>query len=306
MPAAPLSSTNATTAAAADRGALVLLVVTACGWGVNWTILKFVLQDWPALFARGTAGLVGAAALATLAWLRRESLSVPPEARLGLAIGAGVNVFAWMGFTALSLNWLTVTEGALIAYSMPIWAMLLAWPVNGERPTSRSVLAVALGIGGIAVLMGGPSFGSEKLPGMGLALAAAMLFATGAVRGRKPVPMPFTAFMAWQVGLGCFPMVVLSLLFEQPRILALSPAGACGLLYMAAGPMALCYLTWFAALRRLPTSVAATGMLIVPVVGSLSAAALLGDTIGAKELLAMSLALSGVALAAATRHAASK
>jgi len=299
-----MSSTDATTPAAADRSALVMLVITACGWGLNWTVLKFVLQDWPALFARGAAGLLGAAALATLAWFRRESLRVPPEARLGLAIGAGINVFAWMGFTALSLNWLTVTEGALIAYSMPIWAMLLAWPVNGERPTSRSVLAVVLGIGGIAVLMGGPSFGSEKLPGMMLALAAAMLFATGAVIGRKPAPMPFTAFMAWQVGLGCLPMIFLSLLIEQPRILALSPAGACGLLYMAAGPMALCYLTWFSALKRLPTSVAATGMLIVPIVGSLSAAAMLGDAVGAKELLAMSLALSGVGLAVAARHPA--
>lgn len=301
-----MSSSDATRTAAPDRGALLLLVITACGWGLNWTVLKFVLQDWPALFARGAAGLLGAAALAALARLRRESLAVPLEARRGLAIGAGINVFAWMGFTALSLNWLTVTEGALIAYSMPIWAMLLAWPVHAERPTARSVLAVALGIGGIAVLMGSPSFASGKLPGMALALAAAMLFATGAVIGRKPVPMPFTAFMAWQVGLGCLPMVLLSLLIEQPRVLALSPAGACGLLYMAAGPMALCYLTWFSALKRLPTSIAATGMLIVPVVGSLSAAALLGDALGAKELLAMALALSGVGLAVATRQPARK
>lgn len=279
-----------------------MLVITACGWGLNWTVLKFVLQDWPALFARGTAGLIGAAALATVAWLRRESLALPREDRRAVAIGAGINVFAWMGFTALSLNWLTVTEGALIAYSMPIWAMLLAWPVNGERPTWRSVLSVGLGMTGIAVLLGGPNVGSEKWPGIALALAAAILFATGTVIGRKSSRMPLTAFMAWQVGLGCLPMVVIGLLFEQPRILALSTNGLYGLLYMALGPMALCYLTWFSALRRLPTSLAATGMLTVPIVGTLSAAALLGDTLGQKQALAILLTLTGVGMALSARH----
>ncbi|GAU86265.1 DMT family transporter [Bosea sp. BIWAKO-01] len=279
-----------------------MLVITACGWGLNWTVLKFVLQDWPALFARGVAGLIGATALATVALLRRESLALPRADRRAVAIGAGINVFAWMGFTALSLNWLTVTEGALIAYSMPIWAMLLAWPVNGERPTWRSVLSVGLGMTGIAVLMGGPNVGSEKVPGIALALAAAILFATGTVIGRKSTRMPLTAFMAWQVGLGCLPMVLIGLFFEQPRILALSTNGLYGLLYMALGPMALCYLTWFSALRRLPTSLAATGMLTVPIVGTLSAAALLGDALGQKQALAILLTLTGVGMALSARQ----
>ena len=287
--------------AAKDRGAIGLLVVTACGWGLNWTVLKFVLQDWPALFARGTAGLLGAAALALVAGLRRESLAAPREAWAALATGAFINVFAWMGFTALALNWLKVSEGAFMAYSMPIWAMLLAWPLNHERPTLRSLVATCLGVAGLFALMGGPGFDSAKWPGIAFALAAAILFAVGAVRGRKPVAMPFTAFMAWQVGLGCLPMVVLSLLFEQPRFMALSPTGAIGLVYMALGPMALCYLTWFSVLRRLPTSVAATGMLIVPVVGTVSATFMLGDTIGPTQIAAIGLTLSGVGLAIGRR-----
>ncbi|TAJ28874.1 DMT family transporter [Bosea sp. (in: a-proteobacteria)] len=284
-----------------DRGAIGLLIVTACGWGLNWTVLKFVLQDWPALFARGMAGLLGAAALAAVAGIRRESLAAPREAWVSIATGAFINVFAWMGFTALSLNWLKVSEGALIAYSMPIWAMLLAWPINKERPTLRSLLATFLGVAGLAALMGGPGFDSEKWPGIAFALSAAVLFAVGAVRSRKPVAMPFTSFMAWQVGLGCLPMVVLSLLSEQPHPFSLSPAGMIGLLYMALGPMALCYLTWFSVLKRLPTSVAATGMLIVPIVGTLSATAMLGDSIGQMQIVAIALTLSGVGLAIGKR-----
>lgn len=228
----------------------LLLLATAVGWGLNWSVLKFVVQDWPPLFARGAAGLLGAAVLAAIALLRGERFTVPREAWPRLARAAGINVFAWMGFTALSLNWLKVSEGALIAYSMPIWAMLIAWPLLGERPDRRSLPALALGIAGVCVLMGGPDLATSKMPGILLALAAAILFALGTVTARKPIPMPFAVSTAWQVALGCLPMVVFGLLLEQPDVLALSRQGLCGLAYMAIGPMALCYLTWFAALKR--------------------------------------------------------
>ena len=266
-------------------------------------MLKFVLLDWPPLFARGTAGLIGAAGLAGLAWFRGERLSVPHGSWLPLGLAAAINVFAWMGFTALSLNWLKVSEGALIAYSMPIWAMLIAWPLHGERPDRRSLLALALGIAGITILMGGPDVAGGKMPGVLFGLAAAFLFAFGTVMARKPIAMPFAALTAWQVALGCLPMVGLGLFLEQPQVLALSGRGFLGLAYMAIGPMALCYLSWFGALKRLPTAVAATGMLIVPVVGTLSAVPLLGDGLGLREILAIGITLSGVGLALRARRA---
>ncbi|CAH1655038.1 Permease of the drug/metabolite transporter (DMT) superfamily [Hyphomicrobiales bacterium] len=281
----------------------ILLLVTAFGWGLNWSVLKFVLVDWPPLFARGTAGLIGAAGLAVAAIRRGERLAVPRGAWPSLALAAGINVFAWMGFTALSLNWLKVSEGALIAYSMPIWAVLIAWPLHGEHPDRRSLLALALGVAGIAILMGGPDFALRKMPGVMFGLAAAILFAVGTIMARKPVAMPVTALTAWQVALGCLPMVVLSLFLEQPRMFALSGPGVLGLAYMAIGPMALCYLTWFGALKRLPTAVAATGMLIVPIVGTLSAVPLLGDMLGPREILAIGITLSGVGLALRARRA---
>lgn len=275
----------------------VLLMATALGWGLNWSVLKFVLQDWPPLFARGTAGLLGALCLALLAMARGDSLAVPKEARAPLLTAAAVNVFAWMGFTALALNWLKVSEGALIAYSMPIWAMMLAWPLLGARPTQRSLVALGLSITGMLVLMGGPEFTAAKLPGVLFAFAAAVLFALGTVKARKPLAMPGPAVAAWQVALGCLPMVALGLILERPNVLSLSAKGALGLTYMAVGPMALCYLTWFGALRRLPTAVAATSMLIVPVVGTLTAMPLLGETLGLREAAAITLTISGVALA---------
>ena len=158
---------------------------------------------------------------------------------------------------------------------------------------------LALSSTGIGVLLAGSGFalGAGELPGVLLALGAAVLFALGTVLGVSALPLPPIALTAWQVGLGCAPMVVVGLLFEKPRFDALSPAGWASMAYMTAVPMGVCYLSWFAASRRLPPATASTGMLLVPLVGVLSAAPIVGEPIGMREIVALMLTLGGVFLA---------
>jgi drug/metabolite transporter (DMT)-like permease len=59
-----------------------------------------------------------------------------------------------MGFTALALLWLTVAQAALLTFTMPIWATLLAWPILGERARLRRVIPLCLGVAGLVLLMG--------------------------------------------------------------------------------------------------------------------------------------------------------
>jgi drug/metabolite transporter (DMT)-like permease len=92
-------------------------------------------------------------------------------------------------------------------------------------------------------------------------------------------------------------MVLAGLLFEHPRLDALGPASWAGMAYMTVVAMGVCYLGWFAAARRLPPATAATGMLLVPLVGVLSAAPIAGEPLGTREVLALALTLGGVALA---------
>ena len=92
-------------------------------------------------------------------------------------------------------------------------------------------------------------------------------------------------------------MVVAGLLFEKPHFDALGPAGWASMAYMTVVPMGVCYLSWFAASRRLPPAIASTGMLLVPLVGVLSAAPIVGEPIGVREMVALLLTLGGVFLA---------
>jgi drug/metabolite transporter (DMT)-like permease len=91
-------------------------------------------------------------------------------------------------------------------------------------------------------------------------------------------------------------MIILGLLFERPNFSAITASGWIVLIFMALGPMGVCYLTWSAALRRLPAATAAIGTLTVPIIGVITAAIMLGEPLGIREALAMALTLVGVAL----------
>ncbi|BCZ79916.1 DMT family transporter [Paraburkholderia terrae] len=278
---------------------LIYLLVTATGWALNWPAMKVLLREWPPLFSRGVAGVTASVLLGVVAVCVGERPRVPREYVPRLLLAACTNVFAWMGFSTLSMKWLSVSEGALLVYTMPIWAMLLAWPVLSRRPSTVEFLALLLGLAGVVVLLGGRgvAFDAGKIAGIAFALLAAVLFALGTVIARTPIPVPPISLVAWQVGLGCAPMIVAGLLIEHPQLASLHADGWAVLIYMTLVPMGVCYLAWFATLRHLPPQIASIGMLLVPIMGIVAAALALGEPLGWKEAVAMALTLSGVALA---------
>ncbi|RJG03070.1 DMT family transporter [Noviherbaspirillum sedimenti] len=277
---------------------LLCLAITSIGWGVNWPAMKFLLREWPPLFARGSAGVIAAIVIACIAAMCGQSLRVP-RAQIGrLLVSAFINVIAWMGFTTLSLRWLQAGQAALLVYTMPVWATLLAWPFLGKRPGAASLCGLALCIGGVGLLFGGGelALGIDKLPGVLFALGAAILFALGTV-AVAPLALPPLTTVAWQLALGCAPMLAYGLLVEKPDFSAITPAGMGVMTYMTIVPMGVCYMTWFAALRRLPPATASVATLLTPVVGVCAAALALGEPLGAREFAAMGLTLAGIALA---------
>jgi drug/metabolite transporter (DMT)-like permease len=275
------------------------LLITVLGWGTGWIMIKVVMQMWPPMFARGLAGMIAAALLAALARRRGEKLSVARKDIAALSFAAFTNVFAWMGLSALCLKWLPISEGVLLVYTVPIWAMLLSWILTGHRPTTSGFAALVLGLSGIYVLVGGNglTFGKGQLLGITFALGSAVLFALGAVLNKRQLAISQTAFAAWQVLLGSLPMLAIGLLTEKPDFFALNAKGCAAMGYMVIVSMGMCYLTWFEALRRLPPAVTSISILLVPITSIVLSALLLAEPLGLREALAIVLTLLGVGLA---------
>jgi drug/metabolite transporter (DMT)-like permease len=245
---------------------LVFLAITSVGWGLNWPIMKQILTEWPRLL-----------------------------------LSAGLNVTTWMTLMGLALLWLPASEAAVLAYTMPVWASLLAWLILGERMSLARVLALLMAFAGIAALMGGNGFsaGMGKLPGIVMVLVGAFVFALGTITAKRlPLTMPLIASSALQIGIGCFPVAVAGLVFEHPRVEALSAQGWALMAYMTLIQFCVAYVCWFAAIERLPASVAAIGTMAVPVIGVIASAIALHEPLGPGQIGGLVFTLVGVALAA--------
>jgi drug/metabolite transporter (DMT)-like permease len=280
---------------------LMFLAITSVGWGFNWPVTKYLLSELPPLTLRGTTGVVGAGLLAALALLRGQSLRVPRELWPRLVMAAVLNVGCWMVLMGLALLWLPASEAALIAYTMPIWASMLAWPILGERPNLLRVISLVMAFAGLAAIMGGNGFTASmtKLPGIIMALGGALGFALGTVLAKKlPLHLPPLSAAAWQIGIGCLPVAIVGLLIEKTDVAGLSQLGWILIVYSTVIQFCVAYVSWFAALARLPASVAAIGTMAVPVIGVVASALALHEPLGPGQIAALVFTLAGVALAA--------
>jgi drug/metabolite transporter (DMT)-like permease len=279
---------------------LMFLAITSIGWGFNWPITKYLLSELPPLTMRGSTGVVGAGLLAALAILRGQSLHVPRKLWFRLVLAAILNVACWMTLMGLALLWLPASEAALIAYTMPVWASMLAWPILGERPNFLRVISLMMAFAGLAAIMGGNGFAETgaKVPGIIMALGGAVGFAVGTVLAKKlPLNLPPLTAAAWQIGIGCLPVAVVGLLAEHAHVAALSGFGWILLVYATVIQFCVAYVSWFAALARLPASVAAIGTMAVPVIGVVASAVALHEPLGIGQIAALVFTLAGVVLA---------
>ncbi|HEY5130070.1 MAG TPA: DMT family transporter [Bradyrhizobium sp.] len=279
---------------------LMFLAITSVGWGFNWPVTKYLLSELPPLTLRGTTGVVGAALLAGLAILTRQDLRVPRALWPRLVLAALLNVACWMVLMGLALLWLPASEAALIAYTMPVWASILAWPILGERPNPLRVISLLMAFAGLSAIMGGNGLAAslEKLPGIIMALGGALGFAVGTVLAKKlPLNLPPLSAAAWQIGIGCFPITIVGLLVERTEVAAISGLGWILLVYSTVIQFCVAYVSWFAALARLPASVAAIGTMAVPVIGVVASAVALHEPLGPGQIAALVFTLAGVVLA---------
>jgi drug/metabolite transporter (DMT)-like permease len=244
--------------------------------------------------------VVGASLLAALALARGQSLHVPRELWARLVLAAFLNVACWMVLMGLALLWLPASEAALIAYTMPVWASLLAWPILGERPNLLRVISLVMAFAGLSAIMGGNGLAAsmEKLPGILMALGGAVGFAFGTVLAKKlPLDLPPLSAAAWQIGIGCLPITIIGVLIETSHVGAISDLGWLLLVYSTVIQFCVAYVSWFAALARLPASVAAIGTMAVPVIGVVASALALHEPLGPGQMAALVFTLAGVALA---------
>jgi drug/metabolite transporter (DMT)-like permease len=281
------------------RSGLLLLVALSLFWGVNWPIMKTALSEVPPFAFRSLCVASGAVGLLLLARLGGQSLRLPRGALLPVALAALFNITLWNLLIAYGITLLPSSgRAAILAYTMPLWAVMLGAPVLGERLSRRQGLGLVAGLAGLAVLMGGDVGVLRTAPlGAALVVGAAISWAIGTVIVKRSLPaVPTSVLVGWQMAIGGLPIFLGALWLERGALAPVSLWPALSVLYNMLICFIFCYWAWFRIVAMTPLAVSGLSTMSIPLIGVLSGALLLGEPIGPQE--GLSVALVVVALAA--------
>lgn len=204
------------------------------------------------------------------------------------------NISIWHITSATGLVHLEASRATIIAFTMPLWAALLAVPILGERPSWNGVAGLVLGLAGMAVLLL-PDRAMLWVDPVGpiVMLVAAISWAIGTVvLKHAKFTMPATVLTSWQLILGGIPVVFGAVVLDRgfdPR--AVSVQAWLATAFTVIGATIFCHWGWFKLVRRFPAVGISVGSLAIPVVGVTASAIGLGEPIGAEVLVALAFVL---------------
>jgi drug/metabolite transporter (DMT)-like permease len=262
----------------ATGSAKLLVVIMGLGWGFNWIAARFILQALPPWTMRAVGIGLGDLTLFTAAAIAGVSLAVPRGERVKILIAGFFNVLIFNVCSAYAQIYGTTSRAIVIAYSMPIWSALLAHFVLREKLSGVKLGALALCATGLAILIWPLARGGFPLGAL-FALGCAWTWAAGTVYLKwAKIRAATLASAAWQLLSGGLMLTAGMLVFEGlPHLWPLPPHVVAWIAYNGLIGMGLAYFLWFVVIDRLPTTTASLGSLLVPVVGVIGSAWLVGE-----------------------------
>ncbi len=300
----PPTSDGASSAGVAAHGrtaALGLLVLLTLIWGFHWVVVKVGLDYLPPFtFAVLRVALGLGTFVALLAAQGRLRLPDRDNTPIILSVGLG-QIGLGVALQVLALQVVDAGRSAVLLYTMPLWVAVLLAVAFGIRPRRNELVGLVLGIAGLAALLNPAvvdwSSGAELLGTIGLLFnALAWAAVTIHVRRHRWTQSPLE-LQPWMLLAALGPLVVLALAFESGQAIRWEPITVLVLLY--SGPLATAFAFWAsqAITRTLGAQVSATGFLATPVVGLVSGAIVLGESLGVADLVGFTLILAGIGAA---------
>ncbi len=271
------------------------LIVLSCIWGYTWVLVKQGL-DYASPFALAAQRCIGG----TLALILAVRLAGKSMQLVAPGLTALIGVVQVTGFTMLQTS--ALVEGgpgktAVLIFTMPIWTLLLGWPILGERVRGKQWLAAASTLGGLLLIIE-PWNMHTSLLSKALGLGAALCWAVGTIlikRLRSQQPADLLVLTMWQMIFGSIPLAILALLlpghptdWAMDYVLILS--------FLSVASVALCWWLWVWILDRVPAWEASLSVLGTPVVAILSSRLALGEAFKASEVAGILLIGGGLAL----------
>ena len=285
------------------RSALPLVVVLTLVWGTNWALFPLAVREVSVWTFRSVSMVLAAAGLLAFARLRGQSLRIPRAYWPALTAAAVLYFVVWNVASTYSAILIPSGQAAILGFTMPVWTVLVAWALLGDRPSLRMWLAVVLAALAVLLLAIPAREAYRDAPaGFVLGVAAGLGWAAGTVvLKRAGVPAPPLVLTAWQLLIAAVPIGLAALWFGQGTWFVPSWPSLLVIGYITLVPLAVGNAAWFAIVGLLPATVAGLSAVMVPIVAMVTGAIVHAEPLGPFQLGAMLCSGSALFLALAKK-----
>ncbi|ADB63459.1 protein of unknown function DUF6 transmembrane (plasmid) [Haloterrigena turkmenica DSM 5511] len=279
----------------------LLFSALAFVWGTAFTAIEIGLETLPPLLFAAARLDIAALIFAGVVLLSRNQWLPRTRADMALILSNGILVIgAQFAFAFIGQSYVTSGVAAIIISFTPIITPIIAIRLlPTERIYVTDVIGLCAGLAGvIAIAIAGGSFDGQLL-GVGLLLAAAVVFALGSVlTERWTAALPTMSLYAWSMGTGAIFLHVTAYAYSGAsfRDVAWTPSAAAALVYLGIFATAGGFLLYFTLLNRIGATSVSLINYASPVVAAIFGAALLGEQITVATVVGFALIVVGFAL----------
>jgi O-acetylserine/cysteine efflux transporter len=273
----------------------LLAVLVAATWGLNFVVIDVGLEAVPPLLlCAARFALVGA----PLVWFV-ERPPIPWRLLVGIGVALGIVKFGLL-FTSMDVGMPAGLASVVLQAQAP-FTLLLAAATLRERPSRGQLIGLGCALAGIG-LIAAAGEGGVTAAGLSLCVAAAAAWAVANLLMKRAADAEPLALMVWISLVPPLPLLGLSLLVDGPGAVGDALAGLDlrsigAIAYIAFLSTLGGFATWSWLMRAYPAGQVASFALLVPPFGLGFGALLLGEPLGAPQLLAAALVVAGVAQA---------
>lgn len=268
-------------------------------WGGTFPIAKYALEEFSVVSYATIRPFVASGIIFAILRVRGEPIGIARADWPRLLLAGFAGMFLFQAGFIFGLDLTSASHSAIIASAgPPILGMMVLLVLRGDRPSARMLTGLAIGGGGVVLVVGDPSAEGASVLGDLISLGAALAW-VGVTIIPEPLVRRYGAFRvtAWMIfcsGVAFLPVAADDLIETARNAPSLLAWGS--LLYTGILGMTIANSLWQRAVHSAGASQTMPYLYLQPVVALGLAAVMLGERLGPLQLAGALLAMVGVGL----------
>lgn len=268
-------------------------------WGSTYLAIRIGVQALPAVLFAGVRFLLAGVLMLAYAFARGARLPASRRDLLNIAVTALLMLVGANGSVTWSEQWIASNQAALIVATSALWlAWMGTWGPKGERLGALTVIGLALGFAGVAVLVKA-GVSSHSAPAVAYVVLAVspLLWAAGSVWSRRaPVSCPPTMTAALQMLIAGIVLTALGLALGEQSAWTWSGRAVATLAYLAVFGSCVAYGAYSWLVHEVPPARLGTYAYVNPAVAVALGWWMLDEHLDPSQVAGTAIILFGVVL----------